>query len=156
MCYRLVRVERPCGSNAFNVRKRGRRMRNAVASGLLLLAVAFAAHARAGESPAQPWFPKAPPLDKPQGNVIRVSSVEQLFQAADDVKRQYGLIFQAYHYAGPWIDMGFAVAFGLWIGSIYSGKKGGNSLPRVAAVIVGGLIGGGLVGLIGMSGAALP
>ena len=74
----------------------------------------------------------------------------------EGAKRQFGLIFQAHHYAGPWIDMGFAVGFGLWVGSIYRGGKVLRSVPRVVTVVVGGFIGGAVVGLIGFSGAALP
>ncbi|MBN2326069.1 MAG: right-handed parallel beta-helix repeat-containing protein [Candidatus Omnitrophica bacterium] len=36
--------------------------------------------------PIQPWLPKAPPLPPPQGEVIRVSTAEQLFEAAEAVK----------------------------------------------------------------------
>jgi len=39
-----------------------------------------------GGPPQRAWFPKAPALPKPQGQVIRVDNVEQLFQAAGDVK----------------------------------------------------------------------
>jgi len=39
-----------------------------------------------GGPPQRAWFPKAPPLPEPQGQVIRVDNVEQLFQAAGDVK----------------------------------------------------------------------
>jgi hypothetical protein len=74
----------------------------------------------------------------------------------ESVKMQYGLIFQAHHYAGPWIDMGCAVGFGLWVGSIYAGGKVLRSIPRVLVVIAGGLFGGAMVGLIGFSGAILP
>lgn len=35
---------------------------------------------------SQAWFPKAPPLPKPEGQVIRVSTVEGLYRAADEVK----------------------------------------------------------------------
>ena len=72
------------------------------------------------------------------------------------MKMQYGLVYQAHDYGGPWIDMGFAVGFGLWVGSIRAGGKAMRSLPRVLIVILGGLIGGALVGLIGFSGAVLP
>jgi len=76
----------------------------------------------------------------------------------DDPPMQYGLINQAFHYGGPWVDMGFAAGFGLWISSVYSGGKVAGSVPRLAAVLVGGLIGGAIVGLIGFSygGAELP
>jgi lysophospholipase L1-like esterase len=36
--------------------------------------------------PAAPWFPAAPPLPKPGGEVIRVADVGQLFKAVGDVK----------------------------------------------------------------------
>ncbi len=41
--------------------------------------------ASATQPPTQPWFPKAPPLPAPAGQVIRVTNVQQLFQAADDI-----------------------------------------------------------------------
>ena len=36
--------------------------------------------------PRQPWFPKAPPLPKPQGPVIEVANVPELIKALDEVK----------------------------------------------------------------------
>lgn len=36
--------------------------------------------------PRQPWFPKAPPLPKPKGQVIEVGNVPELIKALDDVK----------------------------------------------------------------------
>jgi parallel beta helix pectate lyase-like protein len=36
--------------------------------------------------PMQDWFPKAPPLPKPKGQVIRVTNPKELLQAAEDVK----------------------------------------------------------------------
>ena len=36
--------------------------------------------------PSQPWFPKAPPLPPPKGEVLRVSTVEALFDAVGKVK----------------------------------------------------------------------
>ncbi len=38
-----------------------------------------------GEPPRQPWFPQAPPLPPPAGQVIRVATVPQLFAAAEQV-----------------------------------------------------------------------
>jgi len=37
-------------------------------------------------SPTKPWFPKAPPLPRPTGQVIKVSNVQALFDAAEQVK----------------------------------------------------------------------
>lgn len=71
-------------------------------------------------------------------------------------KMQYGLIHQAHDYGGPWIDMGFAVGVGLWVGSIYTGGKVRPSVSRLLVVLAGGLLGGALAGLIGYSGAELP
>ena len=36
--------------------------------------------------PNEPWFPRAPALAKPSGQVIRVTTVDELFQAAKDVQ----------------------------------------------------------------------
>ena len=36
--------------------------------------------------PVQPWFPKAPPLPPPSGDIIRVATVDALFKAAETVK----------------------------------------------------------------------
>jgi len=36
--------------------------------------------------PRQPWFPKAPPLPRPQGQVIEGANVPELIKALDDVK----------------------------------------------------------------------
>lgn len=87
--------------------------------------------------------------------------------AADGMKAQFGMVHQAYGLAGPWIDMGCAVAVGFWVGSIVTAIKGVKtlphvmkatlqSLPLVLVVILGGLVGGAIVGLIGYSGAAFP
>jgi len=39
----------------------------------------------ASRTPMQPWFPQAPPLPPPSGEVIEVHDVDGLFQAAEDV-----------------------------------------------------------------------
>jgi len=44
--------------------------------------------------PRQPWFPKAPPLPKPKGQVIEVANVPELIKALDEVKPG-GTIFLA-------------------------------------------------------------
>lgn len=62
---------------------------------------------------------------------------------------QYGLIFQA---GGPWIDMGCAVGFGLWVCSLFSGAKVGSSCKRILIVVLGGLFGGAMVGLTTFTG----
>jgi len=41
--------------------------------------------AHAAEPPRQSWFPQAPPLDPPTGATINVSTVEQLFAAAEGI-----------------------------------------------------------------------
>jgi hypothetical protein len=64
----------------------------------------YAAPAAAAEPSGPPqiaWFPKAPPLPKPQGQVIRVESVEQLFQAAGDVKPGGTILLADGHYMMP-------------------------------------------------------
>ena|GEM_PF-258330 len=82
---------------------------------------------------------------------------------------QYGLIVQAFHGTGPWVDMGLAVCVGLFTMSFLErlrAKKldptlpGGaallsESFPRALSVILGGIAGGAIVGLIGFTGARL-
>src|SRR4051794_24314411 len=36
--------------------------------------------------PDQPWFPQAPPLPKPAGQVLRASTADEIFQAASVIK----------------------------------------------------------------------
>jgi hypothetical protein len=36
--------------------------------------------------PSQPWFPKAPPLPRPTGEMIRVTTAEELYAAAEHVR----------------------------------------------------------------------
>ena len=51
--------------------------------------------------PMQAWFPNAPPLPKPEGQIIRVSSVEELFQAAGQVKPGGTILVADGHYMMP-------------------------------------------------------
>ena len=57
--------------------------------------------AHASEPPSQPWFPKAPPLPSPTGQVIRVTNVQQLFQAARDVQPRGTILIADGHYMMP-------------------------------------------------------
>ncbi|MBN2476160.1 MAG: right-handed parallel beta-helix repeat-containing protein [Pirellulales bacterium] len=59
-------------------------------------AVAAAGAATPGLVPA--WFPKAPPLPEPAGQVIRVSTVEELFRAAEDVQPGGTILVADGHY----------------------------------------------------------
>jgi len=74
---------------------------------------------------------------------------------------QYGLIFQGFRGTAPWVDMGSAIGIGLWFHCLFMARPGGKgaliteSIPRVLAVIIGGMVGGGIVGLIGWTGANL-
>jgi len=82
---------------------------------------------------------------------------------------QYGLIVQAFHCTGPWIDMGLAVFVGLFVASFLERLRArkldsslpngpallGEAFPRVLSVILGGMAGGAIVGLIGFTGAQL-
>ena len=61
---------------------------------------------------------------------------------------QYGLIQQSFNFGGPWVDMGWAAAVGLFAGSIYTGGSVKKALPSLTSAIIGGAIGGALVGLI--------
>jgi len=75
--------------------------------------------------------------------------------------KQFGLIYQGFRGAAPWVDMGTAIAFGLWVYGIALAARRNRasliveSLPRIGAAILGGIIGGALTGLVGWSGANL-
>ena len=49
----------------------------------------------------QPWLPKAPPLPKPTGQVIRVANVEELYRAAGEVKPGGTILLADGHYMMP-------------------------------------------------------
>jgi hypothetical protein len=59
-------------------------LRHACCYGSLFFLLSIGASAL-GELPDQPWWPKAPPLDPPTGQVISVASVDELFQAAERI-----------------------------------------------------------------------
>ncbi len=73
--------------------------------------------------------------------------------------KQFGLIYQGFKGAAPWVDMGSAIAIGLWVCGLVEGGRGKRwalakeSLPRVAAALLGGVIGGAISGLVGWTGA---
>ena len=75
--------------------------------------------------------------------------------------KQFGLIYQGFRGAAPWVDMGTAIASGMWICGLCETERGrrlwaaAESGPRVLATILGGVIGGTMVGLIGWTGANL-
>ena len=48
--------------------------------------------------PEQPWFPKAPPLPKPTGDVVRVATSEELFRAAAGAKPRTTILVADGHY----------------------------------------------------------
>jgi hypothetical protein len=79
----------------------------------------------------------------------------------DGGSKQFGLIYQGFRGAAPWVDMGTAIASGLWICGLCETARGrrlwavAESMPRVLATVVGGVIGGAMVGLIGWTGANL-
>ena len=54
-----------------------------------------------GGIPVQPWFPKAPSLPKPSGNVIQVKTVNELFQATKDVAPGGAILLADGHYMMP-------------------------------------------------------
>ncbi len=51
--------------------------------------------------PQQPWFPKAPPLPRPAGQVIKASNVQELFKAVDEVKPGGTILLADGHYFMP-------------------------------------------------------
>ena len=82
---------------------------------------------------------------------------------------QYGLVVQAFHGTGPWVDMGLAVCVGLFVASFLECLRArkldpslpsvsallADALPRALSAILGGIAGGVIVGLIGFTGAKL-
>lgn len=50
---------------------------------------------------SQPWFPKAEPLPSPQGEVIRVTSVEELFSSVEQAKPGVTILIADGHYMMP-------------------------------------------------------
>jgi hypothetical protein len=79
----------------------------------------------------------------------------------DGGAKQFGLIYQAYKGACPWVDMGTAIACGLWLNSLLGAKKGERaalareSAPRALSALAGGVFGGAVTGLVGWTGANL-
>jgi len=51
--------------------------------------------------PDQPWFPKAPALPSPAGQVIKVSNVQELFKAVEEVKPGGTILLADGHYLMP-------------------------------------------------------
>ncbi len=51
--------------------------------------------------PRQPWFPKAPPLPKPAGEVLHAATVAELFRATKDVKPGGTILLADGHYPLP-------------------------------------------------------
>jgi len=51
--------------------------------------------------PRAPWFPKAPPLAKPEGEVIHAATVAELFRAAEDIKAGGTILVADGHYTLP-------------------------------------------------------
>ena len=69
--------------------------------GLLLATAGVAPAGQPIDPPLQAWFPKAPPLPEPAGPAIRVSTVEELFRAADTVKPGGTILVAEGHYMMP-------------------------------------------------------
>jgi len=79
----------------------------------------------------------------------------------DGGTKQFGLIYQGFRGAAPWVDMGTAIGAGMWVCGLCEISKGGKvsmaaeSVPRVAAALLGGALGGAITGLVGWTGANL-
>lgn len=65
---------------------------------LLLLLFAVTAHAA---PPVQDWFPKPAPLPAPKGNIIRITTADQLARAAQNAKPGDTLLLADGHYDLP-------------------------------------------------------
>jgi hypothetical protein len=79
----------------------------------------------------------------------------------DGGSKQFGLVYQGFRGTSPWVDMGTAIGFGTWISGLCEIARGQRfklaveSLPRVGAAILGGILGGSIAGLVGWTGANL-
>jgi len=51
--------------------------------------------------PVQSWFPKAPPLPSPQGNVVKVSTVDELMRAIEEAEPGQTILVTDGHYLVP-------------------------------------------------------
>ncbi|MHC4463391.1 MAG: GDSL-type esterase/lipase family protein [Planctomycetota bacterium] len=51
--------------------------------------------------PDEPWFPKAPPLPRPRGQTIKVSNVQELIKALEQVKPGGTILLADGHYMMP-------------------------------------------------------
>ncbi|MCU0981139.1 MAG: right-handed parallel beta-helix repeat-containing protein [Pirellulaceae bacterium] len=67
--------------------------------GFLLPSLGLAAED--GGPPVQPWFPKAPPLARPAGPVVRVAGVDELYAAARDIQPGGTILVADGHYRLP-------------------------------------------------------
>jgi len=65
--------------------------------GLLLLT----ADSAGADAPERPWFPKAPPLPKPAGQIIRAATVAELFAAVRQVAPGGTILLADGHYRLP-------------------------------------------------------
>ena len=59
------------------------------------------ATANESKSPLQDWFPTAPPLAEPTGQVIEVASVDELFRASTNVRPGGTILMADGHYMMP-------------------------------------------------------
>ena len=76
--------------------------------------------------------------------------------------KQFGLIYQGFQGGGPWVDMGTAIASGMWVCGLcetaarpQAARSRRNPRRGFCATILGGIAGGAMVGLIGWTGANL-
>lgn len=67
--------------------------------GILLAGVGGAAETDG--PPVQPWFPKAPPLAKPAGPIVRATSVDELYAAAREIEPGGTILVADGHYRLP-------------------------------------------------------
>ena len=77
-------------------------MRTARYKGVAFMFAILAATVAMGEVPEailkQAWYPKAPPLPKPAGQVIRVSSVDDIYRAAKNLQPGSRILVADAHY----------------------------------------------------------
>src|ERR1041384_5423012 len=67
----------------------------------LVFTTAIPAGGTAAGQPLPPWFPKAPPLAPPSGEVIRVATPDELLTAVDRVGEGGTILLADGHYKVP-------------------------------------------------------
>ena len=111
----------------------------------LLAFVLFLVNTALGATPNKSWFPKAPPLPKPTGQVIKVNDVDRLYQGAKDIQPGGTILLADGHYKLPRF-------FNIKTDKVTLRSESGD---RDAVILDGGGELGELVGITGCSGVTI-